>query len=223
MQLWLMRHAQPLLPSGVCYGALDIAADRAASQTAAAELAQALPVGVHVHYSPLQRCELLVLLLKGLRPDLIYKSAPDLREMDFGQWEGQRWDAISPQELQAWTDDFENYRCGATGESAGQFVRRVHGAVQRCGIAYGSGDGVSATPSNPPTVWITHAGVIRAIAWLRQRSLTGLAPQTLGLRAADWPQGAPGFGQIQRVDWPGRASPTRYPAPPPAPAKPQAG
>jgi alpha-ribazole phosphatase len=227
MQLWLMRHAQPLLPSGVCYGALDIAADRAASQTAAAELASALPMGVHVHYSPLQRCEQLVPLLKGLRPDLAYKCEPDLREMHFGQWEGQRWDAISPDELKAWTDDFENYACGATGESAGQFVRRVHGAVLRCAVVYGDkvgdavGDGLSATPRYPPTVWITHAGVIRAIAWLRQRSLTGLAPQTLGLSAADWPQDAPGFGQIQQVDWPGRAPPTRYPAPPPALAKPQ--
>ncbi len=218
MQLWLMRHAQPIVPSGVCYGALDVAADHAGSQAAAAELAHALPLGAHVYYSPLQRCEQLVPLLKGLRADLAYKCEPDLREMHFGQWEGQRWDAISPQALQAWTDDFENYACGGTGESAGQFVRRVHGAVQRCGVEYG----VSAAPPGPPVVWVTHAGVIRAIAWLRQRGWSGLAPQTLGLRATDWPLSAPGFGQLQRVDWPGLA-PTRYPAPPPALAKPPAG
>ena len=27
MKLWIVRHAKPLIESGVCYGALDVAAD----------------------------------------------------------------------------------------------------------------------------------------------------------------------------------------------------
>jgi alpha-ribazole phosphatase len=213
-QLWLVRHAQPVVAQGVCYGALDVAAcpqatALAATALAAAALAQSLPHGAHVVTSPLQRCELLAQCLQGLRPDLAYKTALDLREMDFGSWEGQRWDAITPPALQAWTDDFENYACGATGESAGQFVRRVQRAAATC-MANWPAD--AASPA--PTVWISHAGVARAMVWLHQRGRLDWRDwadqrlcQPLGLRASEWPADAPGFGQVLRLDWP---------APPPA-------
>ena len=42
MKIWLVRHAQPLVEAGVCYGASDVAADRAATQDAAQRLAEAL-------------------------------------------------------------------------------------------------------------------------------------------------------------------------------------
>jgi alpha-ribazole phosphatase len=193
MQHWLIRHAQPLVAQGVCYGALDLAADSQATAQAAAALAASLPQGTYVYCSVLQRCKLLAQCLLGLRPDLILKMAPDLVEMDFGAWEGQRWDDIAPAELKAWTDDFENYACGGSGESAGQFVRRVHRAVH------------NYTQHSTPTAWITHAGVIRAIAWIRQQGLTDLPVQplwpSLGLHAHAWPRHAPAFGQAQRLDW----------------------
>jgi alpha-ribazole phosphatase len=56
MKLWLLRHAQPLVDSGVCYGALDVAADEAATHVAAQGAAQALPPDLLVWHSPLQRC-----------------------------------------------------------------------------------------------------------------------------------------------------------------------
>jgi alpha-ribazole phosphatase len=195
--LWLVRHAQPVIASGVCYGALDVPADPEASVTAASELASSLPQGSQVVYSPLQRCELLVHLIKGLRPDLTYQSDHDIREMDFGSWEGQRWDAIDPAQLKAWTDDFANYRCGGTGECTADFVRRVHSALQR-------------VPAGKPMVWISHAGVMRSIVWLRERGLLGppwAFPDSLRLcqthlRAHEWPQHVLGFGQRLRLDWP---------------------
>ena len=55
MRLWLVRHAAPQVPAGTCYGALDVAADEAATQQAALALAQALPVGVALHSSPIFR------------------------------------------------------------------------------------------------------------------------------------------------------------------------
>ena len=39
MKLWLVRHAQVLLPPGICYGATDVAADAAATLRAAQALA----------------------------------------------------------------------------------------------------------------------------------------------------------------------------------------
>ncbi len=196
MQLWLVRHAQPLVGPGVCYGALDVPADPEATLQAAHRLAASVPTGASIQHSSLQRCELLAQYLIGLRPDLAINRNPSLREMNFGVWEGRRWDHIPAQELQNWTDDFENYRCGGTGESTLQFMQRVRhaldGCLQRSALcAHGA-----------PTVWITHAGVVRAALWLHQRGLATLAGQPLCLRAAEWPQHALGFGQVLQLDWP---------------------
>jgi len=43
VSLWLVRHAQPLIESGVCYGALDVAADETATTQAAQALARHYP------------------------------------------------------------------------------------------------------------------------------------------------------------------------------------
>ena len=97
--IWLMRHARPMVPDGVCYGALDLAADPQATQMAAQALANVLPRNAVLCTSPLQRCERLAQVMQGLRPDLLYKLDTRLREINFGQWEGQRWDAIPKQAL----------------------------------------------------------------------------------------------------------------------------
>jgi alpha-ribazole phosphatase len=195
MQLWLVRHAKPWVESGMCYGALDIPADPQATAVAAAELAATLPAGCLVHHSALQRCELLARHLIGLRPDLALQKEPNLREMDFGAWEGRRWNDIPATQLSAWTDDFENYRCGGAGESTLQFVGRVQRVLQSC-----VGLHSNALPGTP-AVCITHAGVMRAALWLQHRNLATLAAP-LYLRAAEWPQRALGFGQVLKLDWP---------------------
>lgn len=182
MKLWLVRHAQPLVAPGMCYGALDMAADRIATAHAAQALAAELPPGLCVVSSPLQRCEQLSLFLRGLRPDLIYHTDTRLTEMDFGCWEGQRWDVIDPAQLQAWTDHFSNWQCGG-GESVAMFMERVASAWDVW------------TSLHADLVWITHAGVIRAAGLLAsgQRHLC---------RAEDWPVDAPGYGQWCVLDIP---------------------
>ena len=180
MKLWLVRHAQPLIEAGVCYGASDIAADAAATQEAAERLADALPTGTRVMASTLHRCERLAYVLRGLRPDLAYTLDLRLQEMDFGQWEGQRWDAIPRAELDGWTASFDSWRCGGA-ESVGDFMHRV-GSVWD-----------ETRASNQPTVWITHAGVIRATTLLAQG-------QRHINRADQWPAAAPAWGQWQLVD-----------------------
>jgi len=174
MKLWLVRHAQPLIPSGVCYGATDVAADEQATQQAAAALAALLPQRVQVMSSTLQRCELLAQCLRGLRPDLTYKTDARLVEMDFGCWEGQRWDRIPQAAFERWTADFGGHRFGGR-ESVSDFMQRVTSAwdeTQRLRL---------------DTVWVTHAGVIRAASLLAQ-----------GVRqvaqADQWPRAAPAFG-----------------------------
>ena len=179
MTLWLVRHAQPLVGQGVCYGASDMPADVAATRAAAQALALVLPHGIQVTSSTLQRCEQLIKCLRGLRADLIVKSDPRLVEMNFGTWEGQRWDAIPRQELEAWTDSFEAWRCGG-GESVQDVMQRV-AAVWDEAQAHTQATGHS-------TAWITHAGVIRAATLISN----GVRRVT---QASQWPPDAPVFGQ----------------------------
>lgn len=173
--LWLVRHALPLIDKGICYGQLDMPADLDATQTCAKQLANVLPKRITIVTSPLQRCEQLAHVLRGLQPDLLLTTDARLQEMSFGQWEGRPWADIDPTELGAWTDDFAHYRAGGTGESTCQFMTRV-------------GDAFDQLDRSKDTLWVTHAGVIRAAALLAR-----------GIRhinqASDWPLDAPAYGQ----------------------------
>ena len=189
MKLWLVRHAQPLIDAGICYGRLDMAADAEATAECAAKLATQLPAGLRVVSSPLQRCEQLAQALQALRPDLAYKTDGQLQEMDFGQWEGCAWQDIPRAELEAWTGDFAHYNVGHDGESVAAFMARV-------GAAFEGLTPQSQIPAMVPrtmaqdsgVLWITHAGVIRAVELLAQgvRHIE---------RADQWPVQAPKYGQ----------------------------
>ncbi|MBC7444844.1 MAG: histidine phosphatase family protein [Polaromonas sp.] len=184
MKLWLVRHAQPLVDAGVCYGRLDVPADAQATAECARQLAALLPAGVSVISSPLQRCEQLAQALQAQRPDLVYKTDARLQEMDFGQWEGRAWDAIGAAALDAWVADFAGHRPGG-GESVQAFMQRVAGLWDETGRPATAGAGRAA---NAGTLWITHAGVLRA-ASLLEHGIRCLS------RADQWPRAALGFGQ----------------------------
>ena len=188
MNLWLARHAQPLLEPGICYGATDVAADPQLTQQAATELAQTLPLGVQVFSSPLQRCQQLAQCLQVLRPDLGVQTDARLAEMDFGRWEGRRWDAIAAAEMAQWTADFGQWRVGG-GESVQQLMGRVASCWDEL-RTFSKSEG--ATPDCPGVCWITHAGVMRSVALLSQ-----------GVRAPShanqWPKSALQFGEIQSL------------------------
>jgi alpha-ribazole phosphatase len=179
--IWLVRHAQPLIAPGVCYGALDVPADAQATQQVARDLAQRLPAGARVRVSTLGRCQQLAQALRVMRPDLRFDTDARLAEMNFGAWEGQRWDALPPEAFEAWTHDFWCHRVGG-GECVADFMGRV-AEVWDAALAE-SLPGVTQ-------VWLTHAGVIRAARLIAsgQREVCS---------AGDWPAAAPGYGQSWR-------------------------
>ena len=149
MKLWLVRHAQVVLPPGTCYGALNVPADAEATRQSASALAQALPPRATIRTSPLQRCEQLTQAVIGLRPDLVYKTDTRLQEMNFGAWEGRPWADIPLGEIEVWTANFADHAAGGHGDSVGAVMARVAQAFDELAQA-------------PDTVWITHAGIIRA-------------------------------------------------------------
>jgi alpha-ribazole phosphatase len=172
---WLVRHAQPLVEPSVCYGALDVAADAQATAQAAQTLLKVLPPEAQLITSPLRRCMQLAHAIQALRPATACRVDARLAEMNFGTWEGQRWDAIARAELDGWTQAFAHWRCGG-GECVQDVMARVAAAWDdSCAL-------------RQPMVWITHAGVIRAASLLEQ-----------GRRhiddASQWPQMAPAWGQ----------------------------
>ena len=185
MNLWLVRHAQPLIEPGICYGATNVAADGAATELAAEALAAVLPLHSRMQVSTLQRCEQLAQAVCGLRPDLILKAEPRLVEMNFGTWEGQRWADIARNELDAWTTDFAHWRCGG-GECVQDFMQRIASVWDECRAQSASAQ------SGAGVVWITHAGVIRAANLLA-------AGHRQVLNARYWPEAAPAFGAWQQL------------------------
>lgn len=184
-----MRHAQPLVAPGVCYGALDLRADPVATAASAQRLAAALPQRLSAWHSPLQRCEQLAQSLIGLRPDLTLKTAPDLVELDFGRWEGRAWDALPRVDIDAWTAQFADYRPGG-GDNLVAMLARVSNALAAAQQECAEGTDV---------LWITHAGVARCVQWLLHA-----APGQLP-RADQWPRSAPGYGEWVSFDLPQRA------------------
>ncbi|XLZ67937.1 histidine phosphatase family protein [Massilia sp. SR12] len=123
MELILIRHPQPEVAPGVCYGSSDLpAAVGALAEGHAAlapQLAPLLARGVRLYASPLQRCTALASRLGT--PTLDARLA----EMDFGAWELRPWSDIPRAEVDAWAADLLDYRPGG-----GETVREVAVRVQ---------------------------------------------------------------------------------------------
>jgi alpha-ribazole phosphatase len=199
IDLWLVRHARPLIEPGLCYGRLDVPADAAHTHESAARLAQALAdTQPLVWCSPLRRARQLADALVAALPGLTYQVDDALAEMDFGNWEGQPWDQIGQTAMDQWTDCFQ-YHAPGGGETVAQLLARVHTALETCRRqAHGSG--------HSTVIWITHAGVIRALDVLLNH------PDPTGLTAAEWPRKAPAFGKwsmMPRCVLPSRPGPPR--------------
>ncbi|MBV7539426.1 histidine phosphatase family protein [Duganella sp. sic0402] len=157
MKLILVRHPQPQVAPGVCYGSTDLAiAPGQLEQTLAA---LQLPPHLPIYSSPLRRCAELAARLSDTP---IYDAR--LAEMHFGAWEMQPWDAIPRAAIDAWAADMVDYRPGG-GESVLQMAERIAAFYQQL-----HGDAVI----------ICHAGAMRLLAARH----AGLSPAEMALQAA---------------------------------------
>lgn len=175
MKLWLLRHAQVLVEAGLCYGASDVPADPVHTQASAQAVAPLLPTGLSWRVSGLGRAQQLAQALRPLRPDLPGPQVDvRLNEMDFGCWELHAWDAIPPHAFDEWMANFAHHRFGGV-ESTQSIIDRV-------------ADALDEQRSAGDAVWVTHAGVIRAVQFVAAR---GRGP----IRGVEeWPREAPGPG-----------------------------
>jgi len=172
MRLILIRHPQPDVVPGVCYGRTDLAVAPEQLEQALAALLPSLPPGVSVYSSPLQRCAMLA---RRLADHPIFDAR--LMEMDFGAWEMQPWAAIPRADVDAWAADLANYRPGG-GDSVLQMAERIAAFYD---------DLLVATEAHDDAIIVCHAGTMRLLAARH----AGLAPQDMALQAARTPHHLP--------------------------------
>lgn len=148
MEIYLIRHTTVSVDTGVCYGHTDVPlAETFVDELNA--LHRKLPdCGEFITYaSPSQRCRQLA---ERLCPATAQFDAR-LMEMNFGNWENQRWEAIGEETIRGWMQDFVHRPC-PEGESFWELSQRV--------LAFWY-DLLQDGPSY--TLVITHGGVIRAL------------------------------------------------------------
>jgi alpha-ribazole phosphatase len=168
VKLHLVRHPQPEVPPGLCYGASDVAVDEhelARVQTALH--AAGLPGTLPVIASPLQRCAQLARRLHSLS----LRFDARLAEMDFGSWELCAWDTIPRSEVDAWVADLLHYRPGGA-DCVLDVAHRVAGFMNEL-----------RQTGHAEALLICHAGTIRLLSAMRD----GLRLEQAALAAARTP------------------------------------
>lgn len=159
MEVYLVRHTTPDIAKGICYGQSDIGVtDSFEDEVQQIRDSNLLPKKEYTVYSsPLQRCRLLAERLFNQK--IIDDNR--LKELDFGDWELQAWDAIDKQEIDPWMNDFVHMSC-PNGESYIDLYQRVLDFIKS----------IEKKSKNKKVIVVTHAGVIRSfLAWYNKVEL----------------------------------------------------
>jgi alpha-ribazole phosphatase len=178
MQIFLVRHPQPIDADGLCYGRLDVAvtpqAIAASAEAVRTQISSEALEHARVYCSPSSRCLELARHIASPREP---SAAEDLMEMNFGHWQGLAWDAVPREQIDAWAKNVWGYRPGG-GESAEMVAARWQRWLQQLRrIDTGS------------VVAVTHAGVIR-VALARCGQLDGVSALEATIP----------FGSVHRLD-----------------------
>ena len=150
MEIYVIRHTTPDVAKGVCYGHSNIPVTLAFEEEVRPILLK-IPQHIQIIYtSPLQRCARLATAIAA--QNNVHVIADDrLKELNFGDWEMQRWDAIEQTALMRWMDNYEE-ECCPNGESYLQLVSRVKNFLEAIG-----------TSDHQTIAVVTHGGVIKSM------------------------------------------------------------
>jgi len=172
MVLYIWRHPKPIAVNGFCIGQTDISVDKRKIKRLANKIQRfvrlhQLPKVIWV--SPLQRSLKVgeILVQHGFR----YHVAPELAEIDFGDWDGLPWIKIPKKQIDDWCEHFADFAPN-DGESLQQLVERVENWLNEM-AAQNSGQN--------PILAVGHAGWINAASMI-------VAGQEVPKKAADWPR-----------------------------------
>jgi alpha-ribazole phosphatase len=178
MHIYLVRHPPPIDVDGLCHGRLEVAVDEPAiarsADSVVTQISRETLASARVYCSPSSRCMGLARRLASPREPMVVE---DLVEMNFGDWQGIRWDAIAREKIDAWTNDVWGYRPGG-GESAKMVAMRWERWLYH--VRQNDSSNVVA---------VTHAGVIRV----------ALARSDPG-NSSSWLEAHIPFGSVHRLD-----------------------
>lgn len=149
-----IRHTQPLIPSGICYGQLDcdVGADYASQSARLTRYFNDKQTDA-IYSSPLLRCARLAQELANahVANNVIYNN--DFKEIDFGDWEGKSWDCIPRTKIEEWNENRLHFQF-PNGETPNSFNIRVMRAWFKL---------IESVKKDEQIILVTHAGVIRSI------------------------------------------------------------
>jgi alpha-ribazole phosphatase len=148
MRIYLVRHPEPAVAAGTCYGQtdLELAEDVAIS---AAGVRKLLPADAAYFSSPLRRCRELANALHALP---VFDDR--LKEIHFGDWEMQAWDSIDRVAMDTWAAAPLDH-APPHGESVAALYQRVAGFIRESRAAHADS-----------FVLFTHAGVMKVCCGL---------------------------------------------------------
>jgi alpha-ribazole phosphatase len=143
MRLILVRHPKPLCEPGLCYGRLDLECEPDALDTAVLRLA-GLAEGCRIVTSPARRARDLAGQLGAAAVE------PRLQELDFGEWEGRRWQDLGREAVEEWRR--------ALPDAAPPGGETLSAMAARCARWL-----AALEPAEATVLAVTHAGPIRVI------------------------------------------------------------
>ena len=155
MKLILVRHPQPAVASGICYGGSNVAVAPHILAAARAGLRASLPAHTPLYTSPLSRCAALASTLAHDLQASQFTHDARLVEMDFGSWELRAWQDIERGEIDAWALDLAHYRPGG-GENVLAMARRIAAFLDEL-----------LREQHAAVIIICHAGTIRLLSALQ--------------------------------------------------------
>lgn len=131
MTIWLVRHPRPLIGPGICYGRRDLPLHPEGLAAIPGMVASLAPAAVTAIWtSPARRCRIVADAIAAAH-NIAQQTDPRLLELDFGAWEGLRWDAVPRQELDRWAADPMHFAPGG-GETGAALVARIRSFHADC-------------------------------------------------------------------------------------------
>lgn len=118
---WFLRHF-PTQTQGICFGQLDVPGPFT-SEDLKRLCAQIDPAIRALFCSPAQRCHSLAVALAD-QLGLPLQVHEELREINFGQWEGKSWSDIPRSSIDQWATEIWTFKAPG-GESPREVCKRV--------------------------------------------------------------------------------------------------
>lgn len=155
MKIFLIRHTQPAIEKGICYGSTDLEVAETFLEEAAAVKAvlPKITAETKILSSPLQRCHKLAQFIAGGHPVEVEQR---LTEISFGEWEMKPWRSFGKENLIKWKANFVHTPCpgGEAFQSVFDRAKELYGEVLEM--------------EADQIFLVNHSGVIRAFLCLLQ-------------------------------------------------------